>query len=146
MNGRSLLFSMDNHMIKWDDKYSFGITIIDEQHKKFFGIINKTIDAKEHNDDTEELMQVLEEMTQFALEHFETEKTYMEKFNYPEYKYHNEEHYCFITKTAAYIDRVVNGDYHISNELIKYLKQWLLNHMQVTDRQYIDCFKKNGLK
>jgi hemerythrin len=91
-------------------------------------------------------MEVLEEMTNFALEHFETEEAYMIEFNYPEYECHNEEHYSFITKTSAYFDRVVSGDYHISNELIEYLKQWIVNHIQVTDRQYIDCFKKNGLK
>jgi len=133
-------------MIEWDDKYSIGISIIDEQHKKLFGIINKTIYAKEHGDDTEELKNVLEEMTQYALEHFETEEAYMIMFNYPGYEYHNEEHYGFITKTSEYFDRVVNGDSHVSNELLEYLKQWLVNHIQVTDRQYVDCFKKNGLK
>jgi len=133
-------------MLTWDDKYGVGISIIDEQHKKLFGIINKTIYAKEHGDDTEELKNVLEEMTQYALEHFETEDAYMIMFNYPEYEYHNEEHYGFITKTSAYFDRVVNGGYHISNELFEYLKQWLDNHIQNTDRKYIDCFKKNGLK
>jgi hemerythrin len=133
-------------MFVWEDKYSVGISIIDEQHKNLFGIINKTIYAKEHGDNTEELTQVLEEMTQYALEHFEAEEAYMIMFNYPEYEYHNEEHYGFIAKTAAYFDRVVNGDYHISNELLGYLKQWLVNHIQSTDRKYIDCFKRNGLK
>ncbi len=131
---------------KWENKYRVGISIIDEQHKKLFGIINKTIYAKEHSDDTEELKEVLEEMTNYALEHFGTEEAYMLEFNYPEYKHHNEEHYDFITKTIAYFDRVVNGDYHISNELLEYLKQWLVDHIQVTDRQYISCFKKNDLK
>jgi hemerythrin-like metal-binding protein len=80
----------------------------------FRKFINKTIDAKEHSEDIEELKDVLEEMTQYALEHFETEEAYMTMFNYPEYEYHNEEHYGFIAKTSAYFDRVVNGDYHIS--------------------------------
>ncbi len=133
-------------MLEWDDKYSVGISIIDEQHKKLFGIINKTIEAKEHSDDIEELQEVLEEMTQYALEHFETEESYMIVFNYPEYECHNEAHYGFITDTNAYFDRVVNGDYHISNELIEYLKQWIVDHIQNTDRKYIGCFKKNGLK
>ncbi len=146
MNGRSLLFTMDNNMIKWDNKYGVGISMIDEEHKKLIGILNKTIDAKEHSDDTEELMEVLEEMSQYALEHFKTEEAYMAEFNYPEYKSHKEEHYGFVTKTAEYIDRVANGDYHISNELHEYLKHWLVDHIQVTDRQYIDCFKRNGLK
>ncbi len=135
-------------MLEWNDKYSVGISIIDEQHKKLFSIINRTIHAKEHTDDIEELKEVLEEMTEYALEHFETEEAYMIMFNYPEseYEYHNEEHYDFITKTTGYFNRVVSGDYHISNELLVYLKQWLVNHIQVTDRQYIDCFKRNGLK
>ena len=70
----------------------------------------------------------------------------MREFNYPEYQYHSKEHSDFFNKTLAYFDKVVNGDYHVSNELIEYLKQWIVHHIHVTDRQYIDCFKKNGLK
>jgi len=136
----------DRKHIKWNNKYCMGISIIDEEHKELIGILNKTIDAKEHSDNKEELKEVLEEMTKFALEHFETEEAYMKEFNYPDYKYHSEEHYAFFTKTIAYFDRVVNGDYHISNELIEYLKQWIVHHIQGSDRQYIDCFKRNGLK
>ena len=136
----------DREYIKWNNKYCVGISIIDEQHKKLFGFLNKTIDAREHGDNIEELKEVLEEMTAYALEHFETEEAYMIEFDYPECRYHSEEHYRFFSKTMAYFDRVVNGDYHISNELIEYLKQWLDNHIQVTDRKYVGCFKKNGLK
>ncbi len=131
--------------IEWNDKYSVGISIIDEQHKKLFGFINKTIEAKEHSDNKEELEKELEEMTTYALEHFETEEAYMREFDYPECRRHSEEHYRFFDKTLTYFDRVINGDYHISNELIEYLKQWLVNHIQVSDRRYIDCFKKNGI-
>ena len=135
----------DREYIKWNNKYCVGISIIDEQHKKLFGFLNKTIDAREHGDNIEELKEVLEEMTAYAQEHFETEEAYMIEFDYPECRYHSEEHYRFFSKTMAYFDRVVNGDYHISNELIEYLKQWLVNHIEVSDRRYIDCFKKNGL-
>ena len=136
----------DREYIKWNNKYCVGISIIDEQHKKLFGFLNKTIDAREHGDNIEELKEVLEEMTAYALEHFETEEAYMIEFDYSECRYHSEEHYRFFSKTMAYFDRVVNGDYHISNELIEYLKRWLVNHIQGSDRQYIDCFKKNGLQ
>jgi hemerythrin-like metal-binding protein len=143
----TLTKSLDERIyIKWNNRYCTGIPTIDEEHKELIGILNKTIDAKRHSDNKEELKEVLEEMTKFALEHFKTEEAYMKKFNYPDYKYHSEEHYNFFTKTIAYFDRVVNGDYHISNELIEYLKQWIVHHIQESDRQYIDCFKKNGLK
>ena len=140
----------DREYIKWNNKYCVGISIIDEQHKKLFGFINKTIYAMEHSDSTEdlteELKEVLEEMINFAQEHFETEDNYMIEFDYPEFEEHNEEHYDFLTKTIAYFGRVVNGDYHISNKLIKYLKQWLVNHIQVSDKKYVNYSNLNSLK
>ena len=36
-------------MIEWDDKYSVGISMIDEEHKEFIGILNKAIVAKQNN-------------------------------------------------------------------------------------------------
>jgi hemerythrin len=136
----------DREYIKWNNKYCVGISIIDEQHKKLFGFLNKTLHAMEHSDDKEELKDVLEEMIKYAREHFATEEDYMMEFMYPEFQYHKEEHHNFANKTIAYYDSLVNGDYPISNELIEYLKQWLVNHIQLCDRRYIDCFKKNGLK
>jgi hemerythrin len=132
-------------MIKWADNYSVGISIIDEEHKKLFGILNKVIVAKEHNGNPEELWEVLSEMTNYALTHFKTEEAYMEEFNYPEYQDHKEEHRDFSTEIIAYHDKVIKGDSQIANEIIEYLKWWLVNHIQETDKKYIDCFKKNGL-
>jgi hemerythrin len=132
-------------MIKWDDKYSVGISIIDEEHKKLFGILNKAILAKEHNDNPEELRKVLREMTNYALTHFKSEEAYMKKFNYPEYEAHKEEHRGFSVETIAYHDKVIKGDYQIANEILEYLKWWLVNHIQATDKKYVVFFNENGL-
>ncbi len=93
-------------MIKWNDKYSVGISMIDEEHKKLIGIINKAIHTEEQSDNKKELHEVLEEMAKYALGHFKTEEDYMREFNYSEYKYHSEEHNDFVNKTFAYFDRV----------------------------------------
>ncbi len=80
-------------MFKWDVKYSVGISIIDEEHRKFIDIINKAIVAREQSDNPEEIKEVLKEMTDYALTHFKTEEIYMKEFNYPEYQDHKEEHH-----------------------------------------------------
>ncbi len=85
-------------------------------------------------------------MLEYSAKHFLTEETYMLKFNFSEYQSHQNEHLNFTDETVASYNKLVRDDYQITNELLEYLQQWLTNHIQVTDRQYIDCFKKNGLK
>jgi hemerythrin len=137
---------MDNHMIEWNDKYSVNISLIDEQHKKLFEIINKAIIAEKHRKVTKDVLGILDEMTEYALKHFETEERYMKEFNFPEYQAHRNEHIDFTNNSIDYKNRVIGGDFQILNEILEYLKQWLVNHIQVTDKKHIDCFKKNGLK
>ncbi len=132
-------------MIEWNNKYSFGISIIDEEHKEFIDIINKVVAVKENNDDPEEVREILYKMIKYALKHFATEEAYMRKFNFPEFQLHRNEHLDFINKTFDNINKVINGDYQVADEIFEYLKQWLVNHIHGTDRKYIDCFNKNGL-
>ncbi len=133
-------------MITWEEKDSMDILRIDDEHKQFIDIINKAIATMEHNDNPEELREVLYGITMYAMIHFSTEETYMMEFNYPEYQAHRNEHIDFSEKTLAYCNRVADGDSHFTNEIFESLKQWLVNHIQVTDKKYIDCFKRNGLK
>ncbi len=133
-------------MIEWDDKYCVGVSIIDKDHKEFIDTINKAIIVKENNDNPEGVKEILREMTNYVLTHFKTEETYMIEFNYPEYKHHKEEHRDFTMKIISYLDSVINDNFQIGSILLEDLKSWLVNHIQVTDQKYIDCFIKNGLK
>lgn len=133
-------------MIKWDEKYSVGISIIDEEHKELIRIMNEAIVVKQHDDNFDEISKLLKELTAYALKHFSTEESFMAEFNYAEFQYHKEEHHDFSKKCIAYCNRVIEGDRHIANEILEYLKQWLVNHIQITDRKYIECFRKNGLE
>ncbi|MGR3304173.1 MAG: bacteriohemerythrin [Candidatus Scalindua sp.] len=67
-------------MIEYDDKYSEGISMIDEEHKEFMAIINKVTIAKQGNYSQEKAKEILNELVKFAKEHFKTEEDYMSKF------------------------------------------------------------------
>jgi hemerythrin len=133
-------------MIEWDDNYSVNVSIIDEQHKKLIDIINKAITAKRHNDRPEEISEILYDMTVYAYEHFKIEEAYMKKYEYPEYEFHKNEHTGFYIKTLVYNNREYKGDNQITDDILEYLQQWLVGHIQITDKKYTDCFNKNGLK
>ena len=130
--------------IEWDDSYDMNISTIDEEHKKFIKTVNKVISIAEQIDnDTHEITYVLYEMTMYALSHFKTEEDYMRKFEYSEYRLHEEEHNEFIKKTVEFCDRTKNGDYDITNDLLEFLQSWLVNHIQGTDKKLIKCFNKH---
>ncbi len=133
-------------MFEWNEKYSVNISIIDEEHKELIRIMNEALVAKHNRNDLEEISKLLKELTMYALKHFSTEETYMVKFNYPELQNHKKEHHDFSNKMIAYCNKVIEGEYQIANEIIEYLKQWLVNHIQVTDKKYVACFKKKGRK
>ncbi len=133
-------------MIEWNEEHSVGISIIDEKHKEFIDIINKVFVAKQHDNNPEKIEEALHEIIDYAWNHFRTEESYMVEFCYPEYQYHKEEHLDFVHRTNSYFKIVTSGNYQILNEILEYLKQWLVNHIQGTDKKYVECFRKNGLK
>ena len=133
-------------MIEWEDKYSVGISVIDEEHKKLIGILNKAIIAKGNKDNLEETKEIIGEMLEYSDKHFSTEEAYMVKFKSPEYEWHKAVHLDFIDATIMNYNKLISGDCQAANKILEYLKQWLVNHIQVTDKKYIACFKENGLK
>ncbi len=133
-------------MIEWDNKYNVGISIIDEEHKKFIEIINKAVFAIEHIGNIEKTKEVIGEMLEYSDKHFSTEEFYMVKFKSPEYEWHRDIHLDFTDKAIMSYNKLIKGDYQIANALLEYLKLWFINHVQDTDRKFVDCFKENGLK
>ncbi|MGR3293187.1 MAG: bacteriohemerythrin [Candidatus Scalindua sp.] len=130
-------------MFKWNKKYNVNTSTIDVSHKKFVDIVNMTIVAKQGVKSPEEIRGILNEMIDYAWNHFKMEEPYIQESTNPDYKQHKEEHLGFVIKTLSYINRVAGGDYQILNEIREYLKQWLVYHIQGTDKKHRECFIKN---
>ncbi len=133
-------------MTKWDELYNFCLSMIDEEHKTFINIINKAFVASEHKDNIEETKEVIGEMLEYSDKHFSTEEAYMIKFKFPEYQWHRNEHLDFTDKAIKSYNKLISGNSQIANELLEYLKRWLVHHIEEIDKKYVDYYKENGLK
>jgi hemerythrin-like metal-binding domain len=133
-------------MIEWDDKYSVGISIIDNEHKQLIGIMNKAIALEQNSNNPKEIAAVLNEMNKYVQTHFATEEAYMAKFNYSDYENHRKEHQAFSIETMAFFDKITDSNRQLTCEILEHLKSWLVNHVLGTDTKYISCFKEHGLK
>ena len=114
--------------------------------ENFFTLINKANIAEKFSNNPKNVLAILDQMTEYALKHFDTEEHYMKEFDFPGYQPHRNEYIDFTNTAIDYKNRAVGGDYQIINEILEYLSKWLVNHVQVTDKEYIGCFKKNGLQ
>ncbi len=121
-------------------------SLLYEQHKKIIELINNACTVEKLSNRPNNVLGILNEMTEYALKYFETEERYMKTFNFPEYQNHRKEHIAFTNTVIDYKNRVVGGDKQIARDTLKYLIKWHANHIQVTDKKYIDFFKTNDLK
>lgn len=131
--------------IVWDQKYSVGISVIDEQHKQFIFImdkLSKAISKAESKDAIEHIFFDLEKYVQY---HFGTEEKYFREFNYVDAEEHIIAHREFEKNLKELKDKYRLDENKVTNDLISFMFDWLTNHIQTLDRKYTESFRQNGL-
>jgi hemerythrin len=130
-------------LIKWSEKYSVNNFLLDSQHKKLIAIINELHTAMKVSRGNEIMQTIFDELIWYTKEHFRTEEQIMLKFNYPAFNKHKEEHEKLTEQVLklqkSYKDRKII----ITMETMNFLKDWLINHIECTDKKYKDKITGN---
>ena len=133
-------------MFKWSSSYSLGIEEIDTQHMRLFELAGNLLKMSKHMEshyDPEELMDIIEELCAYTIYHFETEKKYFEKYEYPS-ESHEKEHLKFENFLAKLnIDDIES---HTSDSLfnvLKFIDDWIKHHILIEDLKLVDYIKKS---
>lgn len=132
-------------LIKWEKKFSVDIARIDVEHRRLIDMINRLHEAMLDRKTDGVLLDIVDGMIDYARTHFRTEEFYMDEFEYPEKAVHKSEHAAFIEKAEDLRNRLDQGEMVFSLEVIRFLKDWLTNHIMVTDGKYAPFFKEKGL-
>ncbi|WP_407354939.1 bacteriohemerythrin [Methanolobus sp. WCC5] len=132
-------------LITWSDKYSVQIKEIDDQHKVLVGMINDLHDAMKQAKSKEASLEIINKMAEYTKYHFSTEEKYMKRYAYPDYSEHKLEHEKFIENVLKFKEDYEKGKAGISYDILNFLKNWLVGHIQSTDRKYAPLFIENGL-
>jgi len=133
-------------LMDWKDEYSVEVNEIDEQHKKIFLLINDLYNAIQEMNTKEKLKEILENLIDYAIYHFNTEEKYFDKFKFELTSEHKQEHNQFKKKISDMNEKINNNEIQISFELIDFLEDWIIDHVTDSDQKYKNCLKKNGLK
>lgn len=128
------------HHWTWDPKYSVGVNIIDEQHKKLIDYINQLTIAHAYKK-IYMLEEVLKELIDYTKSHFAFEEKLMEEAGYQNLENHKEVHKAFIERIEFFKERYESGE-DVSKQLKMDLQLWMLEHIQHEDKGYSKIVQK----
>ena len=139
-------------LIEWDESLSKGIKEIDDQHKRWIDIINKLNSSIKEGKVRESVESILKSMVEYTHTHFVTEEKYFDKFGFDGAEEHKKEHKAFVEKVASFKKDIEafskdfeKGNVYMIDEVMNFIKSWIIGHIKATDQKYVECFKENGL-
>ena len=131
--------------IKWNDKLSVGIDIIDEDHKKLLGMINQLQTAAHYQTDEALIESTLNDLMDYTKYHFSREEKMMQKNNYPDFESHKLQHVAMINQVTGFINEYRVDKTRTIDNVIVYLKTWLINHINGSDQEYAPFIKDTNI-
>ena len=130
------------------DEYITGVPLLDEQHGQLYSLTDQA--RKLLKDENmlykfDELKEILQGLRSYTLSHFTDEENFMAKASYEQLEEHQRLHQSFI-------DRLDQADEEVSRislgtqdsillELLDYLNEWLLQHIQNVDIEMVKKIK-----
>lgn len=131
--------------IEWEDSFSVGVEIFDNEHKKLIEIINRLHLALLMKETDAVMGKTLKDLIDYTITHFAHEEENMANQTYPDFFKHKKEHDELIKKVQDYKTQIESGKTTISLSIMNFLKEWLMGHILGTDMKYKDFFADKKL-
>ena len=136
----------DKSYLEWKDEYSVGIDSIDQQHKRLVNLINQLHTAVTYSTGEEFEREALDELVDYTKTHFTYEEGLMEQNGYPDFDSHKAQHKQMIEKVGEVLAEYERDQDTAMNNALSYLSDWLINHINGTDKQYSSFLIDKGVK
>ena len=125
------------NFVSWNTSYNVGVDKVDKQHRHLVNLINYLYNAclgdKTELDET--FKEVMKELVEYVMVHFRDEEAIMESVNYPQLKEHKKKHEAFVKEVLTAVSAYKNGKQFVPNTFVRFLRDWLFNHILVSDKE-----------
>ncbi len=123
-------------MFEWNDKFSTGIVSLDAQHQTLFSIGAELYAAMSAGQSRERTYGILTRLLDYTVTHFAHEERLMRVYRYPDYAAHKAEHDALKRQVSQFYEESQRGKVAISVRLLKFLDDWLKEHIGKSDQRY----------
>jgi diguanylate cyclase (GGDEF)-like protein/hemerythrin-like metal-binding protein len=129
--------------IVFDRSHHVGVVEIDEQHRELVRLVNRLNSAIKNKEDDATTTRLYEELLAFTTFHFATEHRLMEQTGFPDVGAHDLEHRHLEEEAKHYKARLTQGGDLLA---LQSIKDWLLNHIQNSDKPLAKYLLAHGIR
>jgi hemerythrin len=130
-------------LVAWSNEFELGMPEIDAQHQVLVDLINQVWAAIVLKPDREKALAILAELEKYTISHFAAEEIFMREIRYEQFPEHKGAHEEFVARIAEEKAKLLAG-LAITLDLVRFLKDWLINHILVSDMAYALEYKKRS--
>jgi hemerythrin len=123
-------------IFSWRNDYSVQVEEMDKQHKDMFQAANDLYETFQDDPNKDALLDSLDFLIRYTEVHFREEEELMQSKNFPDLEAHKKKHTYLIDQIKLYQTRYCTEELKVGNELMDFLKDWIVNHILREDRQY----------
>lgn len=133
-------------LIAWSSQLSVGIEMFDADHKKLVGMVNELFDAMQAGKGKGAVGAILDRLIDYTAKHFAREEQQMKLHAYPELEAHRRLHQDLTAQVVKLQEKHRAGSATVVTlETLNFLKGWLTEHIQRTDKAYGPLLKARGV-
>ncbi len=126
-------------MYEFKDEFRTGIESIDKEHAKLFEIADRAYTTLMDDfipDKYDYVVDILNELKEYASFHFQHEEEYMMSINYNKLFSHTVEHNDLLEKVSKYdLSKFDENQKDAILEILEFINNWLVNHIVLRDKQ-----------
>ncbi len=133
-------------LYKWEDNYSVGVARFDSHHKRLFDIVNNLHDMMKQGQGADIIEKSIRELVDYTNYHLLEEEKTMERIGYSDIVAHKRAHKIFIDQLNDAMKEVDDGKaIFVVIKLSSTIVDWLVNHILVVDKKYLDEMTAAGV-
>ncbi len=124
-------------LMTWTEKMSVGVAVFDDDHKKLVAMVNELYDGIKAGQGKEALGRILDKLIEYTQVHFRREEQVFARTGYAAAVAHKKEHDDLTRQVVEVQQKYKAGPGSmLSLEVMNFLKNWLVTHIQGSDKQY----------
>ena len=123
-------------LLDWNPSFSVDVPEMDAEHKKLISLVNKLNEAMKTGKAKDEMDRVFGELASYTMNHFASEERWMQRVGYPDLERQKIEHQALLKQVTDFKADYDAGKAMISVKLMGFLRDWVRNHIQKSDKEY----------